>query len=152
MTRRLVPEAGFTLAEVLTATAIVAIGLVAAAMAFQHAISGIEAGRGESLAMFLAEQKLEELRGVALVDWAAGALAPSTTTEYCHPPGDRCTGTPAPGAYRRATTIADSPAGPCPSTRCKIVRVAVFFRSITGAGQLDQERRIDITTMFASRT
>jgi prepilin-type N-terminal cleavage/methylation domain-containing protein len=152
MIRRLVPDAGFTLAEVLTATTIVAIGLVAAAVAFQHAISGIETGRGESIATFLAEQKVEELRGVALVDWAAAALAPSTTTEYCRPSGDRCTVTPAPGAYRRATTVADSPAGTCPSTRCKMVRVVVFFRSITGESQLDQERRIDITTMFASRT
>ena len=59
---RIGAQAGFTLVEMLAATAIVAIGLVAVAMAFQYAISGIEAGRGETMATFLVEAKLEELK------------------------------------------------------------------------------------------
>jgi hypothetical protein len=56
-----------------------------------------------------------------------------------------------PGSYRRATTIANSPADACP-TGCKIVRVTVFYRPISGEGQLDQERRVDVVAMFAPRT
>lgn len=149
--RRRGPDTGFTLAEILAGTAIVAIAFVALAGAFQYAISGIEAGRGETTAAFLAELKLEELRGLALVDWASVALAPATTIEYCRPTADDCTATARPGTYRRATTVTESPAGTCP-TGCKVVRVTVFYRPTSGDGQLDQERRVDVFTMFASRT
>ena len=149
--RRRGPDTGFTLAEILAATAIVAIAFVALAGAFQYAISGIEAGRGETTAALLAEHKLEELRGLALVDWASVTLAPATTIEYCRPTGDDCTATARPGTYRRATTVTESPAGTCP-TGCKVVRVTVFYRPTSGDGQLDQERRVDVFTMFASRT
>lgn len=143
-------EAGFTLAEILTATAIVAIGFVAVAMAFQYALSGIDVGRTETTATFLAEQKIEELKALALVDWTNVALAAATAVEYCLPAGGACTAAPAPGAYRRTTTVSDSPGGPC--TSCKVVRVTVFSRPVSGAGQLDQERRVDVFALFTART
>jgi prepilin-type N-terminal cleavage/methylation domain-containing protein len=143
-------DSGFTLAEVLSATAIVAIGFVAAALAFQHAIAGIEIGRGETAATFLAERKLEALKALALADWTNAALTPATTTEYCPPSGGDCTATPAAGWYRRATTVIDGPGGTC-ATNCKLVRVTVFYRPVGSEGQLEQERRVDVSTMFASR-
>jgi prepilin-type N-terminal cleavage/methylation domain-containing protein len=149
--RSLDAQDGFTLAEVLTTTAILAIGLVAAAVAFQHAISGIEVGRGETTAAFLAEHKLEELKGVALSDWANISLAPGTTTEYCLPAGAACASTPTPGAYRRVTTVTDNPGTPC-TVSCKVVRVTVSYRPISGEGQLDQDRRVEVLAMFVSRT
>ena len=152
MRRRAVgAERGFTLVEALAASAIVAIGFVAVAVAFQYALSGIETGRGETTATFLAEHKLEALKAVALVDWANAALAAATTIEYCSPTGDPCTPAARAGAYRRATTIIDHPGGICPAN-CKLVRVTVFYRPLTGGGQLDQERRVDVLTMFAART
>ena len=53
-------------------------------------------------------------------------------------------------AYRRVTTIADSPGGTC-EERCKLAQVTVFYRPVTGSGQLDQERRLDVVTMLVSR-
>jgi prepilin-type N-terminal cleavage/methylation domain-containing protein len=142
---------GFTLAETLTATALVAVGLLAAATAFQYAISGIETGREETAATLLAEDKLEQLKGFALVDWNHAALVPATTTEFCPPTGEGCAQTPTPGSYRRTTTIAHRPAGTC-ATDCRIVRVTVFYKPVTDQGQMNQERRIEVVTLFTART
>jgi prepilin-type N-terminal cleavage/methylation domain-containing protein len=142
---------GFTLAETLTATAIVAVGLLAAAAAFQYAISGIETGREETAATLLAEHKLEELKGFALLDWNHAALVPATTTEFCPVTGGGCTQTPTPGSYRRITTVAHRPGGTC-ATDCRMVRVTVFYKPVTHQGQLNQERRIEIITLFTART
>jgi prepilin-type N-terminal cleavage/methylation domain-containing protein len=144
-------QGGFSLVEMLTATAIVTIGLVAAAMAFQYAISGIEAGRGETLATLLAEAKLEALKGLALVDWGHVDLRAGTTTEYCQPDHTGCSTVASPAPYRRTTAVTDSSGGTC-TGKCKVVRVTVYYRPITGNGQLDQERRIDVLTVFVART
>ena len=152
MNRRILEaEAGFTLAEVLTAMAVLVVGLVAVALAFHYALTGIETGRGETTAAFLAERALEELKAVALVDWGSAALAPATRIEYCLPAGDACTPAATPGSYRRATTISDAQNGPC-AARCKIVRVTVFYRPVAGTGQLDQERQVEVVTVFAPRS
>lgn len=152
MNRRILEaEDGFTLAEVLTAMAVLVVGLVAVALAFHYALTGIETGRGETTAAFLAERALEELKAVALVDWGSAALAPATRIEYCLPAGDACTRAATPGSYRRATTISDAQNGPC-AARCKIVRVTVFYRPVAGTGQLDQERQVEVVTVFAPRS
>jgi prepilin-type N-terminal cleavage/methylation domain-containing protein len=151
MKRRRSGQCGFGLAEILAATAIVAIGLLAGAAAVQYALSGIEAGRGETLAAFLVEQKLEELKAIALVDWNNLALMPEATTEFCHPTGTGCSETPAGGLYRRATIVTDG-AGGTRGTQCKIARVTVFYSPLSAHGQLDRERRLDVTTFFVART
>jgi prepilin-type N-terminal cleavage/methylation domain-containing protein len=142
---------GFTLVESLAAMALIAVGCVTMAAALQHGLSGIELGRGESAAVFLAEDKLEELRGLALADWTNTALQPGTTTEHCRPSGGGCSATPIPASLRRTTTVAAGSGGTC-SAQCKIVSVSVFYRAMTVLGQLDQERRVDILAMFVSRT
>lgn len=141
---------GFTLAEVLTAMAVLVVGLLAVAAAFQYALSGVEAARGQTTAAFLAERKLEQLKAAALVGWTSLMLAPSTRTEFCVPASDTCTAAPAPGAYKLATTVSDVSTGLC-AARCKLVHVTVFYRSLTGTGQFDQERRVDLLTLLAPR-
>ena len=137
-------QRGFTLAEVLVATFVLSIGLVAVATGFQYATSGVETGRGETSATFLAEQRLEQLRAIAVKDFTSATLNAGTTTEAY--------GTIASGAaYRRDTTITDGTGGVCPATTCKRVQVTVFYRPVTSRGQLDQERRVDLITMFVAR-
>ncbi|MBI4254069.1 MAG: prepilin-type N-terminal cleavage/methylation domain-containing protein [Candidatus Rokubacteria bacterium] len=137
-------ERGFTLAEVLVATFVLSIGLVAVATGFQYATSGVETGRGETMATFLVEQKLEQLKALALADWSNAALNAGTSTEGYGSIGGA-------SAYRRVTTIADNPGGTC-TANCKRVQVTVFYKPVTGRGQLDQERQVDVITMFVSRT
>jgi prepilin-type N-terminal cleavage/methylation domain-containing protein len=148
--RNLDTQGGFSLTEVLTTIAILAIGLVATAVAFQHAISGIEVGRGETTATFLAEHKLEELKGLAVVDWAHVALKAGTATEYCPPADAACGPAPTPGTHRRVTTVTDNPGAPC-TVSCKVVRVTVSYRPISGTGSLDQDRTVELSTMFVAR-
>ena len=142
-------RAGFTLAEILAATAIVAIGFVACATAFQQALAGIESGRRETAATFLAESKVEELKAVALVNWGSAALTPAARTEYCVPAADGCTPTPTTGSYRVVTTVMDVQSGTC---TCKVVRVGVFYQVVSGRGFLDREGLVELVTLFASRT
>lgn len=134
---------GCTLAEVLVATLILAIGLVAVATGFQHATGGVETGKGETAGAFLAEQRLERLKGLALTDWTNATLNAGTTTETYGSIAN------AP-FYRRVTTITDNASGPC-TAACKLVQVTVFYRPVTTQGQLDQERRVDVITLLASR-
>jgi prepilin-type N-terminal cleavage/methylation domain-containing protein len=141
---------GFTLAEVLTAMSIIAIALLAMTAALHYGLSGIEIGRGESVAAFLVEDKLEELKAVALVDWADGLLEPGTTTEYCQPSTGACSPTPAPTAFRRTTTVAAGGGATC-TAQCKFVMVSVFYRPVTALGQLDEERRVDVGAIFVAR-
>ena len=137
-------EGGFTLAEVLVATFIIAIGLSAVATGFQYATSGVATGKGETTAVFLTEQRLEQLKALALTDWTNAALNAGTTTEAYGTIANAA-------AYRRVTTITNSPGGTC-TANCKQVQVSVFYKPVTGRGQLDQERRVDVITMLVSRS
>jgi len=131
-------ERGFTLAEVLIATVILSIGLVAVATGFQYATSGVETGKGETTAAFLAEQRLEQLKATALVDWTNASIAAGTTTEAYGSIANA-------SAYQRVTTITNNPGGTC-TANCKLVQ------PVSARGQLDQERRVDVYSMLASRT
>lgn len=150
MSARVAGHAGFTLAEVLAAMAILAIALLAMTAALQYGLNGIEIGRGESAAAFLVEHKLEELKAVALVDWAAAALEPGTTTDYCQPSTGACSPTPAAATFRRTTTVSAGSGAHC-TAQCKFVMVSVFYRPVTVLGQLDEERRIDVGAIFVAR-
>ena len=146
---------GFTLAEVLVATAILTIGLVAIATGFQYATSGVATGRGETTAVFLAEQRVEQLKALAMTNFTSATLNAGTTTEYCQPTGaTNCQGTPTTGSYTRTTTIADIVAGTgCPATplSCKQVRVQVAYRPVTSSGDLSMQRTVDVYTVLAPR-
>src|ERR1700757_1475720 len=69
--------------EVVVATALVTVGLLALISGFQYAISGVATGGGETAAVFLAEQRIEQLRAQAMRDFMAPALAAGTMTDYC---------------------------------------------------------------------
>ena len=137
-------ERGFSLGEVLVATLVLAIGLAGIATGFQYATSGIEIGKGETTAAFLAEQRLEWLKALALTNWTSATLKAGTTTEGYGSIADA-------SLYRRVTTITGSPGGTC-AVNCKLVQVSVFYRPVTGRGQLDQERRLDVITMLVTRS
>jgi prepilin-type N-terminal cleavage/methylation domain-containing protein len=137
-------DRGFTLGEVLVAIFVLAIGLVGVVTGFQYATSGVEIGKGQTTAAFLAEQRLEWLKALALTNWTSAALAAGTTTEAYGSIADAA-------LYRRVTTITDRPGGTCAAS-CKLVQVTVFYRPVTGQGQVDQERRLDVVTMLVTRS
>lgn len=160
LTRTKSGERGFTLAEVLVATLIIIVGLVAVATGFQYATSGVATGRGETVATFLAEQRLEALKSAAIANYAS--LVPGTTTEHCQTSnigttGSKCQSTPISGttSYQRTTTITNNPGGTgCTGTApflCKRIRVSVTYRPVAAKSDLSQARTVELFAIVAPR-
>ncbi|HBH04261.1 MAG TPA: hypothetical protein DDZ42_20505 [Candidatus Rokubacteria bacterium] len=155
-------ECGFTLAEVLVATFVLSIGLLAVATGFQYATSGVETGKGETQATFLAEQRLEQLKNLAITSFNATCAPPHPSTTCL---GDTASlagnvvseaygSIGGASSYRRTTRIQDNPGAagaPC-NTDCKLVTVSVFYKPVTGRGDLSQERQVTVVVMLAPRT
>jgi prepilin-type N-terminal cleavage/methylation domain-containing protein len=159
-------EGGFTLTEVLVATFIIVIGLVAVATGFQFATAGVATGRGETVAIFLAEQRLEQLKNAAMTAFTSSALLNSgATTEFCQATNIGATSTNCQAAaftgvasYQRVTTIVDSGNGTtcgtapaAPPILCKRVHVRVTYRPVTSRGDVSQQRMVDVYTMLVPR-
>jgi prepilin-type N-terminal cleavage/methylation domain-containing protein len=159
------PESGFTLPEVLVATFVILVGLVAVATGFQFATAGVATGRGETVAVFLAEQRLEQLKATALADFTNVGLNAGTTTENCQATNIGATTSNCQGgaittaaSYTRTTTIVDSgnattcgTAPVAPPILCKRVQVRVTFRPVTTRGDVSQLRTVDVFTMLMPR-
>jgi prepilin-type N-terminal cleavage/methylation domain-containing protein len=138
-------EAGFTLAEILVACAIISVGLVAVATGFGFGVDGVEAGRQQSTAVFLAEQQIERAKALAmrqtgLVQLVIGTDLPATEA-YGTIAG-------APPSYRRTTAVTTFNAG---GFNGKQVDVVVFYRPVTGRGVLTTERSVSLSIYLANR-
>lgn len=135
---------GLSLAEILVASCVLAVGLVASATGLRYAAEGVDAGRGETTATFLAEARLELLRGLALAEWDHALLAAGTSREEY----GAIAGAP---RFRRETAVWDRGGAGCadpspPTVTCKTVRVAVSWRPMSGG-----ERRVELATVLAPR-
>ena len=137
-------ESGFTLVEILVAMAILMIGLVAVMQWFPLGTAGVETGRRQSTGVFLAEQRIEQIKAWSLSTGAGQGFATVVN-------GGACCGNDAYGAipgypeYQRTVTI--SP-GPTPTTQ--LVRVQVQYRRLTAQGVLSSGTQVDIATLIAS--
>lgn len=162
LTRTLTGQRGFTLAEVLVAVVIIMVGLVAVASGFQYATSGVATGRGETIAIFLAEQRIEQLKTVAMTNYdppypGLSLATGTTTTEFCS--GSTCQATAITGttSYTRVTTITDitTDAGRCTGVTpllCKRIRVTVTYRPVTSSGDVSQARTVELFAVVTPRS
>ena len=138
-------QGGFTLIEVLMAVAVISMGLIAIMMGFNYATTGTEAGRQQTTALFLAEQRVEFVRSIAVNVtaanyWVDPQLAPAATQEAYGTIANAPT-------YRRVTTITDSPV----PVNWKRIQVDVFYRPVTERGTLAQERQVTVVSMVSRR-
>ena len=141
----------------MVAIAVLAIGHVAIGAGFQQATSGVAVGRGETTAVFLAEQRLEQLKAQALTNFTAVLLNAGTTTEYCAGAA-ACQSTAIANvpSYVRVTTITDvanAAITGCPVTplSCKEVLVRVTYRPVTSSADLSQQRIVDVFATLSPR-
>lgn len=131
-------QGGLTLAEVLVAAAITTVGLIAVVAGFQHATSSLDASRRHTTALFLAQQRLEQVKATALVNF--DGLTPS------HFPGeDPVSGYP---TYRRTVDITPMPAGVADAVR---VQVTVAYRPVAIAVAAPSEPTVTLATVMSRR-
>ena len=136
-------ESGFTLVEILVAMAILMIGLLAVMQWFPLATAGVDTGRRQSTAVFLGEQRIEQIKAWSLSTGAGQGFATVVQGGACCA-NDAFGAIPGYPEYSRTVTI--SP-GPTPTTL--LVRVVVEHgqRRLTAT---TSDRQVDIATLIAS--
>jgi type II secretory pathway pseudopilin PulG len=141
---------GFTVAELLAAIFVIAVGLVAVGAGFATAIQGVETGRQQTTATFLAEQRMEQVRATALGDPLVACMGFTNITTACFPAQAYGAIESAPG-YRSTVTITDyTIAG---NVVRKRVDVEVFYQPIVAWGVLvTAERSVRLSTLVANHT
>ena len=129
---------GLTLAEVLVALAIITVGLMAMAVGLQQATAFVEVGRQQTIAVFLAQQRLEQVKASALWDFdgVAATKFPPETPVSGHP------------AYRRTVEISPLPAGLLNAVR---VQVTVTYQPATTPATAPFERTVTLVTVMSRR-
>lgn len=136
--------AGFTLIEILIAAAVIGLGLVGVAAGFLHAVGGLEAGRQQTTAAFLAEQRIEQLKAGALNNFLNVTTATYPSEAYGSISNN---GNPMP-SYRRTVSIVEAPSGLADT---KLVEVTVFYRPVVGFGVLAAERQVRLSALLTDR-
>lgn len=137
-------EAGFTLVEALAATVFVSMALVALLSAMTVAISQTDWGRQWTTAVFLAEQRLEQVRAFAVSTTPGQGYANLTPAAFPAEGYDTISGYP---GYRRATTFTPNPGGVADTT---LVAVSVFYSPLTATGP-GAETSVTVSTLLALR-
>jgi Tfp pilus assembly protein PilV len=143
-------EAGFTLAELVAAVFVISLGLVAVGAGFATAIQGVETGRQQTTATFLAEQRMEQIHATALGNSLVACMGFANITAACFPTQAYASITNAPG-YRSTVTITDYVVGG--NVARKRVDVEVFYQPVVAWGvQLSAERSVRLSTLIANHT
>lgn len=130
---------GMSLVEVLVAAAIVSVGVLAALSAMAIGFDGIEAAHRSSVALFLAEERIEEVRAFALGLPPEQGLSRLTPDRF---PAEGYRAIPGRPGYRRVTEVTVAPDG---VRDTRLVTVTVFYR--TGASPETFER---LSTLLGS--
>ena len=112
-------------------------GLLAVAVAFPAAVSGVEQGKQQTTAAFLAEQRLEEIK--------AADFSNITSTNF---PAEALGSIANHPRFRRTVTITSTPGGVANTVR---VDVSVFYRPVMSFGVLVRERQVTLSTLIADR-
>jgi type II secretory pathway pseudopilin PulG len=167
-------EPGFSLAELLAAMGVLAIGLVGILAVVPVASHALQEGHQLSTAAFLAQQRLEEIRGsvwtaapgpasdclgrgpmAAPVSLACARSAPAACVR-----GTACTTFPdeasVPGhpAYGRTVRIIDCGAAACGGVTDENLRLAIVsvsYAAMSGAGVAPTPRTVSLGMLIARR-
>ena len=164
-----VGQAGMSLAEILIACVIIAVGLVGLLSAVPTASYGIQEGRQLSTATFLANQRLEEVRhsewiqcpAVDTLGVSVSATAAPNVGALVTFPDESPMAAPY-GDYTRTVRITDSPGAPAadlcpggvpagPNFGLRQVVVTVTYRPSTASGVSATTKSAIVTMLVAER-
>jgi len=119
---------GVTLAEILVATALLAIGMVAVLSAMSIGLGGVESSRRVSTALFLAEQRLEQVRAFAVSTSAGQGFANLSSVGF---PAEGYNTIAGYTGFRRVVSFTPNAGG---NPNLTTVTVQVFYRAPTAVG------------------
>jgi prepilin-type N-terminal cleavage/methylation domain-containing protein len=134
-------ERGMTIVEVLVAVAVITIGLTAIATGMQLATASVAMGQQETTAVFLAEQRLEDIKAFSLSAAAGQGFANVTGANF---PAEAYSSIATYPGYRRTVTITN------PSVTMKRVTVDVFYMPVAVAST-NSERQVSVSTTLRLR-
>jgi prepilin-type N-terminal cleavage/methylation domain-containing protein len=137
-------EQGFTLAETLAAIGILGVGLVALLSSMSWGFASVDTSRRATTALFLAEQRMEQIKAVAVSTAAGQGWAQVTATTF---PNEAYGAISGYRDYRRTVTITTNPGG---AANTKLVEVRVFYRPVTATG-LGPETSVAVSTLLVAR-
>ncbi len=137
-------QAGFTAAEVVAALAVVTISLIAVLSSLSFGATGIDGARRTTTAVFLAEQRLEQVKAFAMSKNPAQGWANVSAASF---PAEAYGAIPGYPGYRRTVVVTNSPGG---AANTKQVEVFVFYRPTTPQG-LGAETSVALSTLLVSR-
>jgi hypothetical protein len=120
------------------------IGLVAVMQWFPLGTAGVETGRRQSTGVFLAEQRIEQIKAWSLSTAANQGFATVVQGGACCPAVEAFGSIPGYPEYQRTVTITNGPTG---TTR--LVRVQIQYRRVTAQGVLTSGQQVDIATLIA---
>jgi len=139
-------DGGFTLAEVLVATAFIAITAGAIGVGFMQGTGSVETGRQQTTAVYLAEQRLEQLKAWSLNSTGGQGWASLVTGAACCT-NDAYSTIANYGNYRRTVTVTANGANN------KVIQVSVFYRPFNPVGgNAGNEKRVDASSMVTNRS
>jgi prepilin-type N-terminal cleavage/methylation domain-containing protein len=149
---------GMTVVEVLVAVVLIGIGLMALLAAAPAGIGGMETGRQQSTAVYLAQDKMERIKSWSLSTSANpaqqgfGTILPAGT---CFAAGQGACATenygtiPSYPGYRRVVTALADPGTPAPPNHTRTrVTVQVFYKP-RGDNAQTAERQVSVSTVLA---
>lgn len=116
---------GVSLAEVLVAAALLGITITAVSSSLVYGLGGVEASRGSSTAVFLAEQRLEQIRAYAVSTASTQGFGNLNAAAY---PAEAYGSINGYANYRRTVTLTPGPGG---NADLILVQVTVFYRQST---------------------
>jgi type II secretory pathway pseudopilin PulG len=158
-------ERGITVAEVLIAAAVLALGLAALMSVVPVASYGVQDGSQTSTATFLAQQRLEQIRNAT---WDAASdcvgLSPNATSPPAPSPAGTCgaalvtyadeatvSGFAQYGRTVRITDCGVTPCGAVTSSAMRLVTVTITYRPLSAAGGSNANTTVTLEWLVAQR-
>ena len=144
ITRGVRDDRGFSLAEVLVSSALLVLTIAAVFSSLAYGVSGVEYSRESSTAVFLAEQRLEQVRAFAVSNAGTQGFTNLTTTAF---PAEAYGSISGYANYRRTVSLTANAGG---NADLILVQVTVAYRPSSTKG-FGSETSTTLTTLVSRR-
>jgi Tfp pilus assembly protein PilV len=142
--KRLGNERGASLVEVLVSSSLLVITIAAVFSSLAYGVNGVESSREGSTAVFLAEQRLEQVRAFAVSTAATQGFVNLTTASFASEAYGSISGF---STFRRSVTITANAGG---NADLKLVQVTVAYKPASTKG-FGAETTATLTSLVSRR-